>query len=187
MISEFFQAADPPTATLHSPPASTHFAESQKLRNPATAASASRAAAPVLAEPAPAVPPVTLPYTMPYGYPPPFPYPYPQSFPYPPYPQYPPMFAPPRADGGPGSAPTSPTKIVLPRTISLAEFCDRYEIDDEDHGCLSKLKFQPGDRRVDKLEREDWHGHAGFSKLSWDDFLSKHRQFIRDVKAGNWV
>jgi hypothetical protein len=87
----------------------------------------------------------------------------------------------------PGSAPTSPVKIPLPRMISLAEFCEHYEIDDEDQNRLIKLKFQPGDRRADKLEREDWHGHAGFSKLSWDDFISKHKQFVREVKAGNWA
>lgn len=181
-MTETCQSADPPTATIYSPPTSTHFAESQRLRTPASAA---KAVAPVLAEPMSAAPP----YAMHYGYPPPFPHPssYPASFPYPPYPPYPPMFAPPRVDGAPGSAPTSPTKIILPRAISLAEFCDRYEIDDEDRGCLTKLKFQPGDRRVEKLEREDWHGHAGFSKLSWDDFLSKHKQFVRDVKAGLWV
>lgn len=78
-------------------------------------------------------------------------------------------------------------KIVLPRVISLAEFCERYEIDAEDCDRLTKLKFQPGDRRVNKLEREDWHGHAGFSKLSWDDFLVKHKQFVREIKAGNFV
>ena len=73
------------------------------------------------------------------------------------------------------------------RLISLAEFCERYDVDDEDQGCLAKLKFQPGDRRIDKLERVDWHGHAGFSELSWDDFLVKHKQFARDVKAGHWA
>lgn len=110
--------------------------------------------------------------------------------PYPPFPHGPaPALPVPRADVAttPGSAPTSPVKIPLPRAISLAEFCERYEIDDEDQDRLIKLKFQPGDRRVDKLEREDWHGHAGFSRLSWDDFTSKHKQFVRDIKMGNWV
>ncbi|KIK04473.1 hypothetical protein K443DRAFT_57212, partial [Laccaria amethystina LaAM-08-1] len=75
-------------------------------------------------------------------------------------------------DIAPGSAPTSPLKIVLPRPVSLDEFCDHYGIDDEDRARLSKLKVQPGDRRVEKLDREDWQGHAGFAKLSWDDFIT---------------
>lgn len=134
----------------------------------------------------------------PYALPPPF-YPPPAPYAYPPYPAYsqPPFqFMDPRSHlavrpqtpgaQGPGSAPTSPIKILLPYPISLDEFCQHYEIDDEDRGRLAKLKFQPGDRRVEKLEREDWHGHAGFSKLSWDDFLSKHKTFVRDIKAGCW-
>ena len=86
----------------------------------------------------------------------------------------------------PGSAPTSPLKIVLPRPVSLDEFCDHYGIDDEDRARLSKLKVQPGDRRVEKLDREDWQGHAGFAKLSWDDFITKHKLFVTDVRAGKW-
>ena len=87
-------------------------------------------------------------------------------------------------DNAPGSAPTSPLKITLPYPVSLTEFCEHYEIDEEDQARLAKLKFQPGDRRAEKLEREDWHGHAGFSKLSWDDFVAKHKVFVRDIKAG---
>ena len=77
--------------------------------------------------------------------------------------------------------------VVLPHLISLTEFCNRYEIDAEDCDRLAKLKFQPGDRHVDKLECEDWHSHTGFSKLSWDDFLVKHKQFVCEIKAGNFV
>jgi hypothetical protein len=71
----------------------------------------------------------------------------------------------------PASVPSSPLKIVLPRPVSLDDFCEAYDIDDEDKANLMKLKVQPGDRRAERLEREDWHGHAGFSKLSWDDFI----------------
>lgn len=85
------------------------------------------------------------------------------------------------------SAPSSPLKIALPHPVSLDQFCEAYEIDDEDKAGLLKLKFHPGDQRVDRLEREDWHGHGGFSKLSWDDFLQKHKQFVRDIKGGKWA
>jgi hypothetical protein len=77
--------------------------------------------------------------------------------------------------------------MTLPRPVSLDQFCEAYEIDDDDKAGLLKLKFLPGDRRVTRLEREDWHGHAGFSRLSWDDFLQKHKQFILDVKSGMWT
>lgn len=75
---------------------------------------------------------------------------------------------------------------MLPRPVSLDEFCDHYGIDNEDRARLSKLKVQPGDRRVEKLDREDWQGHAGFAKLSWDDFITKHKLFVTDVRAGKW-
>jgi hypothetical protein len=144
---------------------------------------------------------------MPYGYPGPLP---PHFYP-PPYPYYqqPPFFhhghgshdpylqhgVRPRTPvayqhhviDGPGSAPTSPLKIALPRPVPLSEFCEHYEIDQDDQERLAKLKFHPGDRRIDKLGREDWQGYAGFSKLAWDDVITKHRVFLRDVKAGCWA
>ena len=39
---------------------------------------------------------------------------------------------------------------------------------------------------MEKLDREDWQGHAGFAKLTWEDFLAKHKTFISDVKSGKW-
>ncbi len=84
------------------------------------------------------------------------------------------------------SMPNSPMKMVLPRPVSLTEFCDHYFIDDEDKQHLTKLKFQPGDHRVEHLGCNNWQGFAGFSKLPWDDFLSKHKHFIQDVKNGFW-
>ncbi|KAJ3500782.1 hypothetical protein NLJ89_g9638 [Agrocybe chaxingu] len=200
-------AANPPTASLDVPPVSTHFSESQKLRVPAgvvtgavAATMAANAVAPAPYAPAPGAPP-GIQYQMPYGF---QPYPGTQFFPLYPYPPYAPMYAPQadplaaavhprtpalaaRITDAPGSAPASPVKIVLTQPLSLANFCEHYEIDNEDQARLAVLKFQPGDRRVEKLEREDWHGHAGFSKLAWEDFLMKHRTFVRDIKAGSWV
>jgi hypothetical protein len=49
----------------------------------------------------------------------------------------------------PGSLPSSPAKIILPHPISLDEFCETYEIDDEVKARLSKLKVQPGDRHAE--------------------------------------
>ena len=69
----------------------------------------------------------------------------------------------------------------------MDEFCKKYDIDDIDKERLEKLRFIPGDRRVDQLGREDWHDDPGFSKLGWEDFLLKHKTFIRDVKADGWV
>jgi len=204
------KAATPPTATLDAPPTSTHFADSQRLRapggsianplGPSSAANADAASIPAMNTGAM----TTYPQMPgPYGFPP-FQMPYfPGPFPF--YPFYP--HAPQTQDGGPSmypmpgttfgaaygagrppdSAPPSPVKVQLTRPISLDEFCTKYGIDDYDKERLQKLRFVPGDQRVDKLGREDWHDDAGFSRLAWDDFLSKHKTFLRDVKAGCWV
>jgi len=59
-------------------------------------------------------------------------------------------------------APASPLKVILPCAVSLEEFCICYAVDDEDQAWLAKLKVQPGDWHVEKLDHEDWQGHAGF-------------------------
>ena len=87
----------------------------------------------------------------------------------------------------PGPRPASPVKVQLPRAVSLDEFCHHYAVEESDKEQLRKLRFSPGDRRVEKLEREDWHSDAGFSKLAWEDFLAKHQTFLRDMQAGCWV
>lgn len=204
LISGFStQIAEPPTATLDVPPTSPHFSDSQRIH---TKPEASGDIPTAVVDPGPPAAP-----TPPYGYPPfaPPPFYQPPSYPYPPFMPYGPLppypFMDPRSQqllstptvpqlsarpqtpvnkNAPGSAPTSPLKITLPYPVSLSEFCEQYEIDEEDQARLARLKFQPGDRRAEKLEREDWHGHAGFSKLSWDDFVTKHKVFVRDIKAG---
>jgi len=39
---------------------------------------------------------------------------------------------------------------------------------------------------VEKLDHEDWQGNAGFAKLAWEDFLTKHKTFISDMKTRKW-
>lgn len=83
------------------------------------------------------------------------------------------------------SAPSSPPKLTLKHHISLEEFCACFGISDEDLARLAKLSFVPGDRRFHALEREEWQGFGGFSKIGWEDFLLKHKEFVREVKDGN--
>jgi hypothetical protein len=82
--------------------------------------------------------------------------------------------------------PTSPgPKPVHPR-VSLDEFCTHYSISLADRERLDKLEYCPGDA-IEKLDREDWQGEAGFSKLAWCRMLDVHRTFMRDVKRGVWL
>lgn len=82
--------------------------------------------------------------------------------------------------------PTSPgPKLVHPQ-VTLDEFCAYYSISLADRECLDKLKYCPGDA-LEKLDREDWQGEAGFSKLAWCCMLEVHRTFMRDVKRGIWL
>lgn len=75
----------------------------------------------------------------------------------------------------PKSAPSSPSKAIkLPRPVSTREFCNRYSISASDETKLNMLEFIPGDRGVEKLGREEWHGVGTFSKLAWNNFLLNH-------------
>ena len=49
-----------------------------------------------------------------------------------------------------------------------------------------KLEFVPGDRGNERLGQEDWQGDAGFTKLTWDHILWKHKGFLVDVSRGLW-
>ncbi len=81
------------------------------------------------------------------------------------------------------SAPPSPAKH---RAVSLDEFCTTYNLDENDHDGLQKLGYRPGNRKIEKLGREDWRDEGGFSKLHWEDVLSAHAQFLDDAKLGKW-
>lgn len=188
--------------SFDAPPNSTHFSDSQKLRIATNAPEGHVANASMHSPghgPQAGFPPhaYNFPgfssYYPPYA-PPPYPY-YPPYYHQPPpdagattHPHKNPLFRGPPVEGPkPDSTPGSPQKVVLPRVVPLAEFCNHYKIDDEDQARLAKLRFLPGNRRVEKLGREDWHDYAGFEKLAWEDFLDKHNIFLRDVKAGCWV
>jgi hypothetical protein len=82
--------------------------------------------------------------------------------------------------------PTSPGPKPVHPKVSLDEFCTHYSISLADRERLDKLEYCPGDA-IEKLDREDWHGEAGFSKLAWCRMLDVHRTFMRDVKKGVWL
>jgi hypothetical protein len=83
------------------------------------------------------------------------------------------------------SAPPSPTKLQH-RMITLDEFCEHYSISPADRERLEKLEYCPGNA-INKLEREDWQGQAGFSKLLWNWMLETHHTFLNDVQQGFWA
>lgn len=83
-------------------------------------------------------------------------------------------------------APTSPAPRPVHRQVTLDEFSAHYSISLADRERLDKLEYCPGDA-LEKLDREDWQGQAGFSKLAWCRMLDVHRTFMRDVKQGIWL
>ncbi|KAK0217337.1 proline-rich protein [Armillaria nabsnona] len=180
------------------PPVNMHFSHDRRLKAPATTTQVSNN---VDSTTAAVLPPHALPGMQPhypYGFPPYYGYPPPMLFaPYPhvahrahhiaqPYGYPDDRSHTPLLHDAINSMPNSPMKMVLPCPVSLTEFCNHYFINDEDKQCLTKLKFQPGDHRVEHLGCDDWQGFAGFSKLPWDKFLSKHKYFIQNVKNEFW-
>lgn len=163
--------------SFDAPPNSTHFSDSQKLCI-ATDAPEAHVANVSMHTQGPGFPPHTYIFPgFPSYYPPYAPPPYPYYLPY--YHQPPPdasatthphgtpsLFGPSVERPKPAPSPGSPQKVVLPRVVPLAEFCNHYKIDDEDQARLAKLRFLPGNWRIEKLGREDWHDHAGFEKLA---------------------
>ena len=70
--------------------------------------------------------------------------------------------------------------------MPLSEFCLHYDIN-QHYDRLAKLEYEPGDKGIVGLGREEWQGFAGFSKLAWDKVLEKHKQFCKDVRDGVWA
>jgi hypothetical protein len=83
------------------------------------------------------------------------------------------------------SLPSSPNVKSRHRSVSMDEFCTTYSDSASDRERLERLEYCPGDA-IHKLEREDWQGQAGFSKLAWDRILEKHQEFLKDVRQGRW-
>ncbi|PCH45002.1 hypothetical protein WOLCODRAFT_155023 [Wolfiporia cocos MD-104 SS10] len=84
------------------------------------------------------------------------------------------------------SSMSEPWAVPLPRQITLEEFCARYNIPDGDHKKLELLEVELGDRRCKELDKDTWHGDAGFTKLAWDRFKEKHARFCQDIQKGLW-
>lgn len=82
------------------------------------------------------------------------------------------------------SAPASPLKFCH---VSLEEFCNFYSLDNSVASGLSRLKYTPGDRNLEKLEREDWRDDGKLSKLEWQKALDTQAQFLKDVRNGIWT
>ena len=69
--------------------------------------------------------------------------------------------------------------------MSLNEFCLFYSVPAETEEKLKRLDILPGDvKGIASLEREDWSGETGFSKLGWDRFKDLHIQFMQDIRDG---
>jgi hypothetical protein len=84
----------------------------------------------------------------------------------------------------PSSATSSPVK-ALPRFVSLDEFCLFYSVPADTEEKLKRLEVIPGDvKGIRSLERQDWSGEGGFSKLGWDRFKDLHARFMRDIRDG---
>ncbi|KAJ7203861.1 hypothetical protein GGX14DRAFT_569903 [Mycena pura] len=98
----------------------------------------------------------------------------------------------------PVTAPTTPTRairqsipaasptVALPRDVSVHEFCERYSISALDESRLLDLEFAPGDRNIVHLGKEDW-GEVGFKRLSWLRILDAHKQFLMDIRTGDFL
>jgi hypothetical protein len=125
-----------------------------------------------------------LPYQLPFPYPPPYgqpPYGYPHhhgfNVPAPP-PQSP--FA------GPSYTPAGAAPpVVLPREISLEEYCNRYKLVEEDHRVLTELGYMPGDEGINDLDAASWQG-TRVLPLAKSRILRQHQSFLKDAANGLW-
>lgn len=132
----------------------------------------------------------------PYQYPPPPPWFFghpqiPAGYMHPPAPNYPGLL--PYGQQG-GLIPPLPQRdspagspcTALQLRVPLADFCLRYEISKSDEDKLALLEYKPGNDVVLSLNDDDWK-EVKFTKLGWKAFISAHKRFIRDVKAGLWT
>lgn len=76
--------------------------------------------------------------------------------------------------------------LVLPRPITLSEFCVRYQISKSDLAKLEKLEVELSDPQCLDLEKEVWKGDGGFSELGWMRFKDKYLRFRVDIANDLW-
>lgn len=74
---------------------------------------------------------------------------------------------------------------MLPHTISLDEYCDRYQINADDQRVLVELGYEPGDNGIKELDKEVWDA-VKVTPLAKGRILRQHTAFIKDVIAGLW-
>ncbi len=79
--------------------------------------------------------------------------------------------------------PTPTSLFEPPVSLSLEDFCWRYEVNATDRKRLACLEFQPGDE-IETLPEDDWKGFAGFTTLAWRRIIAKNKEFISDSQAG---
>ncbi|KAJ7790902.1 hypothetical protein B0H14DRAFT_3568412 [Mycena olivaceomarginata] len=149
------------SATVDRPPLSNYFLKNQTIRLPSS--STAPTVTPSLPAPAASVPALSsndailqllLPalqaiassYHSPYGL-------GPHHYPH----RYPPFGAPgpPPPEPVPVQCPVSPP-VVLPRVITLDEYCVRYQVNEDDRHVLAELGYEPGDNGLKTLDKETW-------------------------------
>lgn len=74
---------------------------------------------------------------------------------------------------------------MLPRDISLEEYCDRYHVSPEDRRVLTELGYIPGDDGIKQLEKEEWEA-SRVLPLAKGRILRQHDAFLKDVSRGLW-
>jgi hypothetical protein len=179
-----------PGVSLDTPPNSAHFDITKCLKTPKEE-NVSDAIGQIPTITAPPKP-TEYPYSYPHPHPPPwmYHYPMPSSFPMPMLPTHPYSAAisnlsVPNPYMPNAESPLPASRKNLRLKVSPDLFCARYNVDLADQKKLELLGYRPGDDNILKLEPEDWK-EVKFTKLGWMNFLDAHRQFLRDIKAGQW-
>ena len=76
--------------------------------------------------------------------------------------------------------------MALARKVSLSDFCTRYDISDSNQAKLTELEYEPGNKMVEALDKQEWHHGVKFTALGWNGFLAAYRKFCKEVKNGLW-
>ncbi|KAJ7458716.1 hypothetical protein B0H11DRAFT_1924714 [Mycena galericulata] len=83
------------------------------------------------------------------------------------------------------SPPSAATPIKLTREITIEEYCDRYQINDDERRVLEELEYIPGDVGLTELTADDW-ATTKISPLGKGRILRQHAAFLKDVSDGAW-